>query len=76
MTTKTPEFEGGSPLSVPSNPYSRGAGAEEQTVLGSLPVEARGQIALDDLTVESEPITDDAAAQRPIDPPTTANKPQ
>jgi hypothetical protein len=67
------KFEGGSPVTDSNNPYSEhGVFGEERTVLGSLPVEARTGIALDDLTTYSEPITDDAAANRPLHPPTTA----
>ncbi len=67
---RTPQFEGGAPVTDPQNPFNAGAGAEEQAVLGSLPVEARGDMALTDLNVYSDPITDPAAAERALNPPT------
>ncbi len=75
MPTKQPEFTGGSPVSASENPYNeRGVFAEPGTVLGSLPVESRGEMALDTLDGwGSSPVTDDAASARPSDPPTTGS---
>lgn len=65
-----PRFEGGSPLSDPDNPFSRGAW-RPNGVLPSLPVEQHHAISLGDLDgFDSEPITSDNAADRPLNPPT------
>jgi hypothetical protein len=69
-----PELNGGSPVTDPANPYGAGATSSERNVLGSLPVEARGEMALGDLDGSgSGPTTDDAASARPLSPPTTAS---
>lgn len=69
MTT----FNGGSPVSSRDNPFNSGAGTSEVNVLPSLMPEERERSVMMDLDAYgSNPVTDDAAAQRPSDPPTNA----
>jgi hypothetical protein len=70
-----PRFEGGSPVSETSNPYS-GGDAEQRRILDPLPSDEHTDAVLrevSDLWGAAPPTTDDAAAARPLNPPTTAN---
>lgn len=67
-------FDGGSPVSTPSNPFNRGAGLESADILPSLDPEGHERDVMGDLDAYgSNPSTSDALAQRPLNPPTSAN---
>lgn len=67
-------FNGGSPVSSSSNPFSRGVGNQAgagDDILPSLDVEGRERSVMMDLDDygASAPVTSDAAAERPLNPP-------
>lgn len=69
MTT----FNGGSPVSSASNPYNDAATiARQGDILPSLDVAGAERQAMTNLDAYgSSPVTEDSAAQRPMDPPST-----
>lgn len=71
MNKETKARLGGAPLSVPSNPFSNGEEFEDgPNIQGEVDaVEAEARSNLDGYGA-SAPVTSDAAAGRPLNPPT------
>lgn len=70
------KFLDGSPVSDTSNPFSGGVGSQagaDSDVLGSLDIDGRESLAGSDLDqYGSDPVVADAAAGRPLNPPSLA----
>jgi len=67
------QFNQGSPVSKPGNPFNAGAGQGPEDILPDIDIEGTERLAMSNLDAYgSTPVTDDAASGRPANPPTIA----